>query len=104
VLEHRGLAVRFAHKSEEADELIEELIRGDSAPKRLTVVSSDHRLQTAARRRRAKAVDSESWWETLLRARRERQKEPPAKGKPEGEISASEVEYWLHEFESEKEP
>jgi predicted RNA-binding protein with PIN domain len=104
VLEHRGLAVRFAHKYEEADELIEELIRGDSAPKRLTVVSSDHRLQTAARRRRAKAVDSESWWETLLRARRERRKEQLAKGKPEGEISPSEVEYWLHEFESEQEP
>ena len=48
---HRGLTVRFAVRYEEADRLIEELIRADSAPRRLVVVSSDHRLQRAARRR-----------------------------------------------------
>src|SRR5687768_14469814 len=41
---HHGLTVRFAAEHEEADELIEELIRTDSAPRRLTVVSSDHRV------------------------------------------------------------
>lgn len=103
-LEHRGLAVRFAHQHEEADELIEELIRSDSAPRRLTVVSSDHRLQAAARRRRAKAVDSESWLEALLRDRHQRRQQRPSPAKPEGEISPSEVEYWLHEFDTRKDP
>ena len=72
VLEHRGITVRFAAQYEEADDLIEELIDADSAPRRLVVVSSDHRLQRAARRRRAKAVDSDVWYAELLRARRER--------------------------------
>ncbi len=61
-LEHRGLTVRFAAKSGSADELIEELIRADSAPRRLMVVSSDHRLQRAARRRKATAIDSDVWY------------------------------------------
>ena len=73
-LEHRGITVRFAAQYEEADELIEELIRADSAPRRLVVVSSDHRIQRAARRRRAKAVDSDVWYAELVRARRERQR------------------------------
>ena len=72
-VEHRGITVRFAAQYEEADDLIEELIRADSAPRRLVVVSSDHRLQRAARRRRAKAVDSDVWYAELVRARRQRQ-------------------------------
>ena len=70
VVEHRGITVRFAAQYETADDLIEELIRADSAPRRLVVVSSDHRIQRAARRRRAKAVDSDVWYAELVRARR----------------------------------
>src|SRR5258708_679995 len=48
----RGLHVRFA-VGQLADDLIEVLIRGERHPERLTVVSSDHRIQTAAKRRGA---------------------------------------------------
>ena len=48
-VQHRGLAVQFASKYPDADCLIEELIQKESAPRQLTVVSSDHRLQRAAR-------------------------------------------------------
>ena len=57
-----GITVLFAHDHAEADDLIEELILGDNAPKKLTVVSSDHRIQRAARRRRATIVDSDQWY------------------------------------------
>ncbi len=67
---HRGLLVQFATHYEDADALIEELIRQCSAPKRLTVVSSDHRLQRAARRRRAKAVNSDTWFASVVEGRR----------------------------------
>ena len=50
---HRGLKVHFAPNPGDADALIEQLILQDSSPRRLTVVSSDHRLQRAAKRRRA---------------------------------------------------
>jgi uncharacterized protein len=96
---HHGLTVRFAAEHEEADELIEELIRTDSAPRRLTVVSSDHRVQTAARRRRAAAVASEEWFEALLLARRRRKQTPPPKeAKRDSAMPESEVDFWLREF------
>ena len=99
VLTHRGLTVRFASQYEDADALIEELIRADSAPRRLTVVSSDHRLQRAARRRKARAVDSDAWYAQVLRRRQERREsaaETPAR--PPVPLLAEDVDYWIRQF------
>ena len=52
-----GLRVVYARPHGDADLLLEELIDGHSHPKRLTVVSSDHRLHRAAKSRRAVATD-----------------------------------------------
>jgi hypothetical protein len=93
-----GITVRYATDYDSADELIEELIRRDAAPRRLTVVSSDHRLQRAARRRKAAAVDSDVWFGQLLRARRQRGEATPDSAKPLGEVARHEVLYWLEEF------
>ena len=79
--------------------MIEELILRDSAPRRLTVVSSDHRLQKAAHRRKATAVDSDRWLAQMLRERQSRQQAGPSDSvKPEGPLSAGEVEFWLKQF------
>jgi predicted RNA-binding protein with PIN domain len=56
-----GLQIRFAPRGNEADDLLEELIRSHSSPRALTVVSSDHRLHRAARRRKATPIDSDKW-------------------------------------------
>lgn len=61
-----GLRVLFARDYPTADDLIEELIQSHSAPRRLTVVSSDHRIQVFAKRRKASAVDSDVWFDRLL--------------------------------------
>ena len=61
--------VRFAIGYPEADDLIEELIDAQSAPKRLMVVSSDHRVQAAARRRGCASCDSDQWLDRLLDGR-----------------------------------
>ena len=66
VVQHGPLLVRFAARNQTADQLIEELIRADSAPRRLVVVSSDHEIQRAARRRRATAVGSDLWYADLI--------------------------------------
>ncbi len=60
-LKHQGIDVRFAPRNSTADELIADLIRAHHAPRQLTVVSSDHRVQVAAKRRQATAVDSDVW-------------------------------------------
>jgi len=95
---HRGITVRFAPKGLDADTVIEELIEAESSPRRLTVVSSDHRLHRAARRRRAKAIDSDVWYGDVIRLRIERARAKKHAGKPTGPISEVEVQFWLREF------
>ncbi len=96
VRSYRGITVRFAAEFSEADDLIEILIRQDSSPKQLTVVSSDHRLQRAARRRKATPVDSEIWYERMLRG--QPTQAPLEPGKPPAPLTAEEVEKWLETF------
>ncbi len=62
-----GVSVRFALDYPEADDLLEELIAAHSAPKNLAVVSSDHRVQVAAKRRGCQPFDSQPWLDDLMR-------------------------------------
>jgi predicted RNA-binding protein with PIN domain len=96
---YEGIDVQFARDPGNADELLERLIAAHAAPRTLVVVSGDHRVQRAARRRRAKAVDSDRWWAELCaerRAKGTRLPEPPQK--PTTNLSAGEVEYWVGQF------
>jgi predicted RNA-binding protein with PIN domain len=96
---HQGITVIFASREADADSLIEELIKKHSAPRKLTVVSSDHRLHRAANRRRATAIDSDRWFAELLRQRHERSHPTTADTiKPEGPFSSGEVDFWLRQF------
>ena len=94
---HRGLKVSFAEPGADADDVIERMILADSSPRSLTVVSSDHRLHRAARRRKAKPIDSDLWYGEALRRRIDRVREQ-APGKPSGQPSESEVRFWMKKF------
>jgi predicted RNA-binding protein with PIN domain len=88
--------VRFAVGYPSADDLIEELIRTDSVPARLTVVTDDRRLREAARRRGCTVAGCLDYIENLEHPPPARPAEaPPAK--PEG-VAPDEVEHWLREF------
>jgi predicted RNA-binding protein with PIN domain len=94
----RGIDVQFARGYESADELLEELIAAHPTPRKLTVVSSDHRVQRAAKKRRAQAIDSDVWYRRAaeqLNARHQTSK--PADVKPDAP-SPSEVAVWVREF------
>lgn len=96
-----SIQVQYSPLGEEADDVLERLIAADSAPRQLTVVSGDHRLQRAARRRKATAIGSEDWLSDLNRRRPlDAASQPPApiSAKPTGPLSADEVEGWLKEF------
>lgn len=97
-----GISIRFARNYPDADALIEEIIEQHRAKKSLTVVSSDHRVQRSARRHGASYVDSESWyarlWQRCVEMRRNLKRSIPEK--PIGDLSASEIAYWVSEFES----
>jgi len=98
------MTVRYASDYENADELIEELIAQHHVPRSLTVVSSDHRIQRAARRRRAPFLDSDVWFAEAARRRERTRRPPPPAVKPQGSLGGDEINYWLKEFADSEEP
>jgi predicted RNA-binding protein with PIN domain len=98
VVTHEGMTVRYASEYPDADALLEELIATHHVPRSLTVVSSDHRVQRAARRRRAPFVDSDAWFAEIARRRSQRQGAPQAPIRRQTALSAGEIAYWLAEF------
>jgi predicted RNA-binding protein with PIN domain len=96
------MTVHYASSYDDADELIEELITKDNVPRSLLVVSSDHRIQRAAQRRRAKFIDSDVWFADASRRRNQRRQPAATRAvKPQGALSNEEIEYWLAEFADE---
>src|SRR5262245_9407845 len=77
------ISVRFAPRKATADELLEELIVAVADPRNLLVVSSDHRVQRAARQSGAQWIDSEKWYASTV-AQIRSAVDPPgaAAGKP----------------------
>ena len=61
---HRGVRFRFSYR-QTADELIEELIRAESVPGRLAVVSNDGQVKEAARRRKCIVMTCEEFVDEL---------------------------------------
>ena len=92
-----NLEVFFAGLGSDADTVIENKITANTAPKRLTVVSSDRRLRDAARARKATAVKSQVFWDNLQKqlGRKRIIKEPPAKRRG---LTESETKQWLKFF------
>ena len=90
------ITVLFALPGQEADDVIETLIREHSASRRLTVVSSDHRLQTAIRRRRGIPLDSDVFLKQLESPQREMN--VPMSSTPSVNRPESELNFWMQEF------
>lgn len=65
ILKDGPLMIQFAPQGKCADSEIEHILKSHSVPKRVIVVSSDHRLHKAAHARKASAVDSDEFWSTV---------------------------------------
>lgn len=61
-----GMHVAFSGPDREADDLIEAQISASTAPRLLTVVSSDRRIKAAARKRGCKVLTSSAFLERLV--------------------------------------
>jgi predicted RNA-binding protein with PIN domain len=100
---HKGLVVIFAVGAANADERIEQLIAQHPTPKTLTVISSDHRVQQAASRRRARVLSVEEFLDQLDASPARSQ--PPAPSPPSAEertrerqLTPQESAYWQQVF------
>jgi predicted RNA-binding protein with PIN domain len=92
----RGVEVRYATGvGEEADDVIEELIRQDTAPRRLVVVSDDRRLQRAGRRRHCAVMNCKDYLAEIVRLDRARR---PVRTEERPLLTPQEVRRWLAEF------
>jgi predicted RNA-binding protein with PIN domain len=91
------LEVFFAGPGGDADTVIENKIKASTAPKRLTIVSSDRRVLRAAQARRTTTIRSNVFWDNLKRQlnRKAKPKEPAEKHRG---LSESETEQWLKFF------
>jgi predicted RNA-binding protein with PIN domain len=91
---HEGITAQFARQHSDADELMEEIIDSHPDPKSLTVISSDHRIQRAARRRGAAYVDSERWYAEVRAMANAAATARPAEDK----LTPDQVSFWLDQF------
>jgi len=98
VTEH-GIDLAFSgHKS--ADELIVNRIATNTAPRRLTVVSTDREIRRAGRKRRCKVQTSEEFARSLLRAARPVEKRKPLEPREKRHgLSPQQTQAWLREFD-----
>lgn len=96
-----GAELIHSGKSHEADDVIEDLIRKDSAPKRLIVVSSDRRIVAAARKRKAATLTSEAFVAHLLSDASKSLARPPKERSPRHDVplGKSAVEHWLKQLQ-----
>jgi hypothetical protein len=92
------LDVIFTGPDTDADTMIEELIAKNTHPKRLNIISSDRRIRTAARKRRAKSIPSLEFWELVAKKLTQKPKHPPEPPQKFHGLTESEVDAWLKIF------
>ncbi|MHC5082647.1 MAG: NYN domain-containing protein [Planctomycetota bacterium] len=94
-----GLEVYFSGENLEADDVIEQKILDNTAPKSLIVVSSDRRLRTAAKKRKATSIQSELFWQGLLNEMEMNALRPaPEPTEKRNGLNERETDLWLDAF------
>ncbi|TFG47588.1 MAG: hypothetical protein E4H40_06195 [Candidatus Brocadiia bacterium] len=91
----------FTGTKTDADTIIENKIAANSAPKRLTVISSDNRIRMAAKVRKAVSLKSEIFWLDLQKKVDDKKTAKEPYQKRQG-LSESETDHWLKIFDLDK--
>ncbi len=92
----RLIAVRFAGPGREADDLILELVDAATDRRRITVVTSDRAVATAARKRRCSTITSQTFLGHLLGDAQTKPKTPD--DRPTGPLDKKRVDQWIEQF------
>ncbi len=95
---YQGIDVVFAVDYDEADTMIEEIIRRYSHPRNLAVVSDDHRIQRAARKRQCRIMGCTAYVDWLNKEKNRRNQELQPEPEKTESPNESERQHWLDEF------
>ncbi len=103
---YRGIRVLFALGDEDADSRIEFILDHDSNPQNLKVVSSDRRIRQAARRRRARPMTADEFWDQKDRLDQPERPQAGAATRPGAEqepdrdrpVNPDEARFWVEIF------
>jgi len=92
------VAVAYSGSGISADDALSRAVKADSAARLLLVVSSDRAVAQAARRRRARTMGSEAFWEKL-QADLSRPKPQPLEPREKRRgLAPPDAEHWLREL------
>lgn len=101
IIREPNMTIRFSGPGNPADDLIGQLVRASTAPRRLIVVSTDHAVQRTARKRRCQVLTSEAFLAQLAedaKIKIDPASAPSPQPKP-GHITAEQVERWINVFD-----
>ncbi len=93
-----GVQAIYSGKTRTADSLLIQILKAHSAPKQLTVVSSDRQIFNAAAARKAKAITSQAFIRDVHRLSLPTSSKPQSTGKPRGQLTPNQVQDWLKAF------
>lgn len=94
-----GITVRFAVGATDADELIREIVAADPLARNLRVVSNDHAVRDAVKRRGAVPLSCDAFLDIAERHRLTKStKETSADADAKPQPRPSDVDYWLKTF------
>ena len=95
---YRNVDVVFSGLNKEADDLIEEIIWSNTAPKKLLVVSTDRRIRNAAKKRKTLSVRSDFFWELVCHELEKPEGPPPEPNEKKHGITEAETRVWMRWF------
>jgi len=96
------IEVSFSGVKKNADTVIKSKIKSSSAPRKLTLVTSDRELQKQARTVKAQVIKAQLFWKIVkkqLREKKPEHREHPAK---QTGLNRAETKLWLEFFDIEK--
>lgn len=95
-----GVEVYFSGERYEADDIIEQKILDNTAPKSLVVVSSDNRLRRAAAKRKATAIRADAFWAYMCEQLEKQANRPaPEPSEKRNGVTEREADLWLDYFD-----
>lgn len=92
--DHQGITVHFARDFPDADSMLEALIEASPRGKGVMVVSSDHRVQRAARHHGARWKDAAQWYRERQSSGQVTNPTPDGKEQP----PVDDADYWTQQF------